>query len=51
MTGTSLVVQRLRLHTHNAEGLGWIPGQGKIPDAATKGSPATAKDPLCRKED
>ena len=26
--GTSLVVQWLRLHTHNAGGLGPIPGQG-----------------------
>ena len=32
--GTSLVVQWLRLHTSNAEGMGLIPGQGtKIPHA------------------
>ena len=37
-SGTSLVVQWLRLHTSNAGGLGSIPGVGtKIPDAlATK---------------
>ena len=42
--GTSLVVQRLRLHAPNAEGWGLIPGQGtrsrmpqlKIPHAALK---------------
>ena len=34
-TGTSLVVQWLRLHTSNAGGAGLIPGQGtKIPHAA-----------------
>ena len=33
--GTSLAVQRLRLHTSNAGGVGLIPGQGtKIPHAA-----------------
>ena len=32
--GTSLVVQWLRLHAPNAEGMGLIPGQGtKIPHA------------------
>ena len=34
-SGTSLVVQRLRLHTSNAGGTGFIPGWGsEIPDAA-----------------
>ena len=33
--GTSLVVQRLRLHASNAGGVGSIPGWGtKIPHAA-----------------
>ena len=37
MSGTSLVVQWLRLHALNAGGPGSIPGQGtKIPHAPTK---------------
>ena len=37
-TGTSLVVQWLRLHTSNAEGVGSIPGWGtKIPHATQWG--------------
>ena len=36
-SGTSLVVQWLRLHTPNAGGLGSIPGLGtKIPQAKTR---------------
>ena len=45
-TGTSLVVQWLRLCTSNAGAWGSIPAQGtKIPQAATKGSQVTAKNP------
>ena len=37
IVGTSLVVQWLRLHAPNTEGLGSIPGQGtKSPCAAAK---------------
>ena len=44
--GTSLVVQRLRLRTPNAEGPGSIPGQ--IPRATAKSWHATAEDPTGR---
>ena len=45
-TGTSLVVQWLRLCTSNAGGWGSIPAPGtKIPQAETKGSQVTAKNP------
>ena len=47
--GTSLVVQRLRLHAPNAGGLGSIPGQGTRSHmhASTKSSHATTKEPAC----
>ena len=52
-TGTSLMVQWLRLHTPNAGGPGLIPGQGtrshmprlKILHATTKDPPCHNKDP------
>ena len=59
-TGTSLVVQWVRLCTPNAGGWGSIPGQGtgshmhaatKSPHAATVSPDATTKDPACRNED
>ena len=52
-SGTSLVVQWLRLHAPNAEGLGSIPGQGTRSHmhVATKSSHATTKDPASRNQD
>ena len=49
-TGTSLVVQWIRLRTPNAGGLGSIPGQGTRSHmhATTKSSHATTKEPTCR---
>ena len=53
-TGTSLVVQRLRLRAPNAGGPGLIPGQGTRSHmhASTKSSHATTKEPAtCRRLD
>ena len=63
MVGTSLVVQRVRLHTPNAGGPGSIPGRGtgsymyattkslyaatKRPHAATKDLSCCSEDPAC----
>ena len=44
-TGTSLAVQRLRLHTSKAGGAGLIPGQGtKIPHATWRGQKKKKKE-------
>ena len=46
VSGTSLVVQRLRLHAPNAGGLGSIPGQELIPHATTKIPRVATKAPV-----
>ena len=45
VSGTCLMVQWLRLHTANAEGLGLIPGQG------TRSHMLQLKDPACHNQD
>ena len=56
-TGTSLVVQWVRLHVPNAGGLGSIPGRGarslmhaatKSPHATTRSLQAATKKSTCR---
>ena len=46
VSGTSLVVQRLRIHAPNAGGLGSIPGQGTDPICGNKG-PTCKLRPQC----
>ena len=47
ISGSSLVVQWLRLHAPNAMGLGSIPGQGTRSDMQQPGSShATTQDPV-----
>ena len=51
LTGTSLVVQWLRLSAPNAGGVGSIPGRGtRFPHATAKSSRATPKGPVCCKQ-
>ena len=51
-TGTSLVVQWLRLHTSSAVGLGSIPGQGtKILHITRHGAPPPKKSLLYLSEE
>ena len=50
LSGTSLVVQWVRLRAPNAGGPGSIPGRGTRSrmHATTKSLHATTKDPMCR---
>ena len=52
-SGTSLVVQWVRLCTPNVGSLGLIPGQGTRSHmhATTKSSLSITKDPVCYNED